>query len=50
VHRDVKPDNVWLAADGSAGLGDFGIAMVAGDPPGSAGGLWCGGHGADSMP
>ena len=26
VHRDVKPDNVWLAADGSAALGDFGIA------------------------
>jgi tetratricopeptide (TPR) repeat protein len=26
VHRDVKPDNVWLAADGTAALGDFGIA------------------------
>ena len=26
VHRDVKPDNVWLAEDGSAALGDFGIA------------------------
>ena len=38
VHRDVKPDNVWLAADGSAGLGDFGIAVAADDPerPGSA--------------
>ena len=33
VHRDVKPDNVWLAADGGAGLGDFGIAAGAGDPP-----------------
>ena len=32
VHRDVKPDNVWLAADGDAGLGDFGIAVAAGDP------------------
>ncbi len=32
VHRDVKPDNVWLAADGSAGLGDFGIAIGAGEP------------------
>jgi class 3 adenylate cyclase/tetratricopeptide (TPR) repeat protein len=28
VHRDVKPDNVWLAADGTAALGDFGIAHV----------------------
>ena len=36
VHRDVKPDNVWLAADGSAGLGDFGIAMAADDPVSSA--------------
>ncbi|HWI06271.1 MAG TPA: protein kinase [Solirubrobacteraceae bacterium] len=26
VHRDVKPDNVWLTAAGSAALGDFGIA------------------------
>ena len=30
VHRDVKPDNVWLSADGSAALGDFGIAEQAG--------------------
>jgi len=30
VHRDVKPDNVWLADDGSAALGDFGIAQQAG--------------------
>ncbi len=30
VHRDVKPDNVWLAADGSAALGDFGIARQEG--------------------
>ncbi|MBW2316986.1 MAG: protein kinase, partial [Deltaproteobacteria bacterium] len=26
VHRDVKPGNVWLAADGTALLGDFGLA------------------------
>ena len=37
VHRDVKPDNVWLAADGSAGLGDFGIAMAFDDPLETAG-------------
>jgi len=37
VHRDVKPDNVWLAADGGAGLGDFGIAVAVGDRAGSGG-------------
>ncbi|MBI4604134.1 MAG: protein kinase [Planctomycetes bacterium] len=29
VHRDVKPENVWLALDGSAKLGDFGLALAA---------------------
>jgi serine/threonine protein kinase/tetratricopeptide (TPR) repeat protein len=29
VHRDLKPGNVWLAADGSARLGDFGLAVSA---------------------
>ena len=37
IHRDVKPDNVWLAADGSAGLGDFGIAVAIDDPGASRG-------------
>ena len=36
VHRDVKPDNAWLAADGSAALGDFGIALAP-DELGAAG-------------
>ncbi len=28
VHRDLKPENVWLAEDGSARLGDFGLATT----------------------
>ena len=28
VHRDVKPDNVWLDAEGEAALGDFGVASA----------------------
>ena len=30
VHRDLKPENVWLTEDGSAKLGDFGIALTIG--------------------
>jgi serine/threonine protein kinase len=32
VHRDVKPGNVLLTADGRPVLTDFGIATMAGDP------------------
>jgi class 3 adenylate cyclase len=27
VHRDLKPGNVWLASDGTAKIGDFGLAV-----------------------
>ena len=32
VHRDVKPNNVWLTPEGAARLGDFGLALVVDVP------------------
>ena len=39
VHRDVKPSNVMLLADGSVRLTDFGIASIKDDPSITATGM-----------
>jgi class 3 adenylate cyclase len=42
IHRDLKPGNAWLTKEGISKLGDFGLALAAGQPRLTATGLVAG--------
>jgi serine/threonine protein kinase len=37
VHRDVKPENLWMTASGEIKLGDFGLSLASGERQPGAG-------------
>ena len=45
IHRDLKPGNVWLTADGAAKIGDLGLAVTIGQSRLTSHGMMVGTYG-----